>query len=175
MSAENEAVKEVIDAMARVAEIYGFSSAAGILYGNLYFSEKPLSLDDLVRATGYSKSTVSLSMHALEHWRIVKKYRVPGDRKMYYAAEMDVATVAREFIENNLKRDTEIMVEALARAKRHIGKKGASRSVIKKIEELEKHYELHNIFIERFMDLFSKLPPEKIEQMLLEFTKEGEQ
>lgn len=166
MQAEDEAVKEIIGAIARVAEIWGFSSALGALYGIMYFSDKPMSLDELVKESGYSKSTVSVNMHLLEHWRAVKKHKKPGDKKVFYVAEGDMGKLVREIIEVNVKRETEIMIESLATAKRMIKEKGASKSISKKIEELENIYQLHK----QLVDVISNLPPEKIEKMLREFT-----
>lgn len=168
MKEQDEAVKEIINAMARASEIWGFSGALGVFLGTLYFSDKPMSLDDLSRESGYSKSTVSLNMNVLEHWGAAKKYRKPKDRKTYYIVERDLLKLARETIEVNVKRETEIMLESLARARQFMEEKGASESLLKKVEELENIYQLHK----RFLDALSRLPPEKIEQMLFEFTRE---
>ncbi len=63
-----EAAKRcVVDASIQMANLLGHSDAAGALIGSLFVADGPLSMDELVEMTGYSKSTVSINMTFLEN------------------------------------------------------------------------------------------------------------
>ena len=61
----------------------------GQLYGLIYLSPKPLTLDDMATNLSISKGNVSINIRALERWNMVKHIWVKGDRKDYYEAETD--------------------------------------------------------------------------------------
>ena len=46
-------------------------------------SDKKLSLNELAKKTGYSPSTISLSLDLLEFLGMIKKIKKVGDRKLY--------------------------------------------------------------------------------------------
>ncbi|HPS92131.1 MAG TPA: helix-turn-helix domain-containing protein, partial [Methanothrix sp.] len=56
----------MIDAFVKVANSCGCSDAVGVLRGTLFLADRPVSMDELVEKTGYSKSTVSANMSTLE-------------------------------------------------------------------------------------------------------------
>lgn len=74
----------MIDASIKMANMLGHSDAAGALMGSLFLAADPLSMDELVETTGYSKSTVSTNMTFLENKGIVRRMRKPGDKRNYY-------------------------------------------------------------------------------------------
>lgn len=80
----------MVDASIRVAKMLGYSDAAGAIRGYLILADAPLSMDGLVEATGYSKSTISTNMAQLERMGIVRRARVPGDKRHYYATIMSI-------------------------------------------------------------------------------------
>ena len=59
MSETDEAVaaarEEVIEALARSADVYRLKRSYGRLYGILFFAEEPLSMDDLAERSEYAK------------------------------------------------------------------------------------------------------------------------
>jgi DNA-binding transcriptional regulator GbsR (MarR family) len=81
---EEAAKRCMIDASIKMANMLGHSDAAGALMGSLFLAAGPLSMDELVEMTGYSKSTVSTNMAFLENKGIVRRMRKPGDKRNYY-------------------------------------------------------------------------------------------
>jgi len=71
------AKRHIIDACVQSAKIKGYNDACGVLRGTLFLSEEPLSLDDLSKTTGYSKSTVCLNMNLLENLGIAQRIVIP--------------------------------------------------------------------------------------------------
>jgi DNA-binding transcriptional regulator GbsR (MarR family) len=59
----------------------------GAIYGAVYLSPKPLTLDELVAQVGVTKGAVSTNIRNLERLNMVSKVVQVGDRKDYYEAE----------------------------------------------------------------------------------------
>jgi len=78
-----------IQGMIRISNFWGFPKAMGAIYGAIYLSPHPLSLDEIVEQVGVSKGAVSTNVRQLEHFGMVHKHLQLGDRKDYYSAETD--------------------------------------------------------------------------------------
>jgi DNA-binding transcriptional regulator GbsR (MarR family) len=78
-----------IQGMSRISHFWGFPKAMGAIYGAIYLSPTPLSLDDMVEQVGVSKGAVSTNVRQLERLRMVHKQVQVGERKDYYTAETD--------------------------------------------------------------------------------------
>ncbi len=63
------------------------NKAGGQIYALLFLSDEPLSLDEISKRLGISKSNVSINIRLLEDFSLVRKVWVKGSRKDYYAAE----------------------------------------------------------------------------------------
>ncbi len=116
-SPAGEARERVITAFERSAEIYGLNRSYGRLYGLLYFADGPASLDQLVDASGYAKSTVSTALKDMERLHLVYRRSIPGEgKKAFYEAERDFWTVVREFLRREVQREIDTVSRALADA-----------------------------------------------------------
>ncbi len=106
--------EEVIEAMARSFEVSGAKRSYGRLYGILYFADGPLSLDRLVEESGYAKSTVSTAMSTLERFHLVQRRSVAGEgKKAFFEAEEDFWYVVQQFLEQQVRREVQVMTRAL--------------------------------------------------------------
>ncbi len=90
MSPEEAAKRCIVDSGVQVAKMWGMSDAAGALRGALILADGPMSMDELVEVTGYSKSTVSTNMTFLEDQGVVRRVRKPGDKRNYYVAMQNI-------------------------------------------------------------------------------------
>jgi DNA-binding transcriptional regulator GbsR (MarR family) len=61
----------------------------GAIFGVLYLSPAPLSLDELVEQTGLTKGAISTNARALARMGLIHIVTRLGDRKDYYQAETD--------------------------------------------------------------------------------------
>jgi DNA-binding transcriptional regulator GbsR (MarR family) len=75
--------------MSRISEFWGFPRAMGAIYGAIYLSPEPLSLDELVAQVGVTKGAISTHVRALERLGMVQRSVRLGERKDYYTAETD--------------------------------------------------------------------------------------
>jgi DNA-binding transcriptional regulator GbsR (MarR family) len=115
---QSEAVQkardEVIEAMARSAEVYGAKRSYGRLYGILFFADEPRSLDGLVERSEYAKSTVSTAMNTLDRYHMVHRRSVSGEgKKAFYEAETDFWYIFQQFLQQEVRREIDTMTRAL--------------------------------------------------------------
>lgn len=87
-----------IEGIGHLSSSLGFSKVMGQLYALLYFSEKPLSLDDMVKRLAISKGSASINIRELEEKGAVKKIWMKGSRKDFYEAETDLAKMVKNRI-----------------------------------------------------------------------------
>ncbi|KHF38149.1 GbsR/MarR family transcriptional regulator [Halalkalibacter okhensis] len=73
-----------IDSMAQNMNLYGITPSVGRLYGLLYFSEEPMTLDCMKDELGMSKTSMSTSVRQLQELKMVEKVWKKGIRKDLY-------------------------------------------------------------------------------------------
>jgi DNA-binding transcriptional regulator GbsR (MarR family) len=84
-----EARTHFIQGMSRISNFWGLPRAMGAIYGAIYLSPTPLSLDEIVELVGVTKGAVSTNVRQLERLGMVHKRIQVGSRKDYYDAEID--------------------------------------------------------------------------------------
>ena len=94
-----------IQALARISNFWGFPKAMGAIYGAIYLSPTPLTLDDLVDRVGVSKGAVSTNARQLERLGMIHKHVVIGDRKDYYSAETDFWKIIKGILKEREKSE----------------------------------------------------------------------
>lgn len=131
---EEAAKRCMIDASIKMASMLGHSDAAGALMGSLFLAAGPISMDELVEMTGYSKSTVSTNMAFLENKEIVRRTRKPGDKRNYY--------LVRQSIEETFKAENEKIRRVM---QIHITAIGEAEAILEGAESDEAD-RLHRLF-----------------------------
>jgi DNA-binding transcriptional regulator GbsR (MarR family) len=95
----DQAQTHFIQGMSRISGFWGFPKAMGAIYGAIYLSPSPLSLDEIVEQVGVSKGAVSTHVRQLERLSMVHKHLQLGDRKDYYTAETDFWKMIRSILQ----------------------------------------------------------------------------
>ena len=98
-----ETRQRLIENLSRMSDFWGYPRAMGALYGALYLSPAPLSLDDLIPIVGVTKGAVSTNVRALEQLGMVHRHIRPGDRKDYYEADTDFWKISKAILERRQK------------------------------------------------------------------------
>lgn len=78
-----EIKKEIYSTFAGIASSIGYSEIHGRIIGALIVNKGCLSLKELSKETGYSISTLSLSLDLLELLGMIKKVKKTADRQLY--------------------------------------------------------------------------------------------
>jgi len=139
---DREALKKhIVDACVRAANAKGLSDASGVLRGTLFLSLEPMSMDQLVEETGYSKSTVSANMSILENLGVVKRIVIPGDKKYYYAPVTDNDSL-RTVMLANLKTEIQLILDALDLTERDLKEhESDAQSIRERLSNIRRFYE----------------------------------
>lgn len=89
--ASTAAIKQrLYSSFANVAALMGYSEVHGRIIAALSATSEPLALGDLAKETGYSLSSISTSLDFLEVLGMVRKVKLPGDRRVYVQLEGDL-------------------------------------------------------------------------------------
>lgn len=99
-----KAQHKFIESIGKLCDSFGLNKLVAQLYGLLYLSGRPLSLDEMAKMLGVSKGSVSLNIRELEKWGAVKNIWVKGSRKDYYEAELDIKKVAMNKIYSGVSK-----------------------------------------------------------------------
>ena len=100
----NRPIAEFAEAMAAVAAGSGLlTPLQGRLFGVLYLSPEPLSLDAIAAELGQSKSHVSVQIRGLVAWLLVRRVRVAGSRRDHYEAATDFQRALCEILERHFR------------------------------------------------------------------------
>jgi DNA-binding transcriptional regulator GbsR (MarR family) len=92
----------------------------GRIFGLLYLSPRPVTLDELTDELQQSKSNVSVSVRGLIDWQLVRRIRVPGSRKDHYEAATDFWRVMQEIMERRFRWNLRQVVAAAEETERAI-------------------------------------------------------
>jgi DNA-binding transcriptional regulator GbsR (MarR family) len=156
------AKRHIIDACVQSAKIKGYSDACGVLRGTLFLADQPLSLDDLVELTGYSKSTVCLNMNILENLGLAKRVVVPRDKRSRYVTVSDPDSM-KAIMLSNIRREIHLIINALDLTDRDLPGGGADEGRIRsKIAAMSYFYKQ----IDELLDLMGRFTTEELIDLL---------
>lgn len=92
----------VIELFSGLAKMLGSPRSIGGIYGLLFISPEPLSMDDLMDRLGISKGAASMGLRQLREFGAVTAVKPPGERREYYSAETSLKGLVRTFLEDRL-------------------------------------------------------------------------
>lgn len=151
----------VIDAIAQNMNLYGLTPSAGRLYGLLFFSDKPLTLDDMKEELGMSKTSMSNSVRSLLDLNMVEKVWIKGERKDLYTIKEDWYQCFFDFFSikwrTAITTNSSAMEKSIAHLQELVDNSDTSEEIrehaqkdIKKLEERMEYYEWQNRLIDSF-------------------------
>ncbi|SFD36582.1 DNA-binding transcriptional regulator GbsR, MarR family [Lentibacillus persicus] len=106
-----EAVEKFIQVIAKNMNLYGITSSIGRLYGVLYFSDEPMTLDGMRDALKMSKTSMSTGVRALSDMKMVESTFRRGERKDLYQSEEDWYKSFTSLFGNRWRHHTETNIE----------------------------------------------------------------
>ena len=90
--------KDFTQGLSQISRFWGFPKGMGAIFAVLYLSPTPLSLDEIVQATGLTKGAISTEIRALARMGLVHRSSRLGDRRDYYEAESDFYAAIRSIL-----------------------------------------------------------------------------
>jgi len=160
---EREILKRhMVEACVKVANSCGCSDAVGVLRGALILAEGPVSMDELVEETGYSKSTVSANMSTLERQGLAKRVIVPGDKRYYYLAVSDPESLKKEMI-LNMRQEIQLIIAAMDRTEEDLRLcPGPSDQTTERVRQARSCYR----HLDLLLDLISRYSADELIRLL---------
>lgn len=154
--------KYMIDACVKGANSCGCCDAVGVLRGTLFLTGEPLSMDQLVEETGYSKSTVSTNMSTLERQGLAKRVIIQGDKRYHYIPVTDPDSLKKDLI-INMRQEMQSIMEALDRTEKDLqGREDVSLDTLQRIDRVRRFYRQ----TDRLLDLISRYNTEELIELL---------
>lgn len=132
----SQAWQDMIEACGRMCQILGLPRSTGQIFGLLYFSSKPLSLDRMAKLLGISKGSASMGTRQLAAWGAVRKVWVRGQRRDYYEAISDLGNLIRGSYNNLIKPRFTSSRERLDRLRQNLEKDIQSGAISSEESEL---------------------------------------
>jgi DNA-binding transcriptional regulator GbsR (MarR family) len=81
--------QDFTEGLSHISRFWGFPKGMGAIFAVLYLSPNPLSLNEIVEATGLTKGAISTEVRTLARMGLVHRSSKLADRRDYYEAEDD--------------------------------------------------------------------------------------
>ena len=135
-----------VEGMSGISQFWGFPKGVGSIFGILYLSATPLSLDELVEQTGLSKGAISTNVRTLSRLGLIHPVNRLGDRKDYYQAETDfykaIRSILRERQSNEFDRAIASVRETLQKLEATAGTPDAERAfLMERVKALKEFFD----------------------------------
>jgi len=108
--------RECINLFVRAAQVLSIPRSVGEIYGLLYSSPEPISMDGIIQSLAISKGSASQGLRWLRNIGAVRTSYVPGDRRDFFEAETELRKLAFGFLRDSIEPHLQRGVEHLARA-----------------------------------------------------------
>jgi DNA-binding transcriptional regulator GbsR (MarR family) len=104
---------EAIEMFINFLRIIGLQKSIGEIYGLLFVSAKPLSMDDITNRLEISLGAASQGLKLLRGLGAVKAVYSPGDRRDHFTADLELSKFATVFIKEELRPRVERALERI--------------------------------------------------------------
>jgi DNA-binding transcriptional regulator GbsR (MarR family) len=144
VKARHELELEGINYFVRLMNLLGLPRSVGEIYGLLYFSKSPLSMDEIVKRLGMSLGSASQGLRTLRSFKAIRTTYVMGDRKDYYIAETEFRNLIGSFIREEIMPHLDSAGQRIGNMEQHLAvmndkdDKGFLQARIKKLSRLKK-------------------------------------
>lgn len=95
--------RQVVDVFVDGVKVLGLPRSIGEIYGLLFISQQPLSLDDLVEKLKISKGSASQGLKLLKGLGAVKEAVGEIDRRTYYRPSLELKRLVGGFIREQIR------------------------------------------------------------------------
>src|SRR5262245_62136000 len=105
--------EQFVSLAGELAELFSFNRSVGQIFGLLYLSPEPVSLEEIALSCRMSKGNASIHLRTLENWGAVRCSWKPGTRKDYFEAVSDLRELATRRLQEGLSRRLKMTRESL--------------------------------------------------------------
>lgn len=115
----SETEVELVDLCVRLAQFLGLPKSLGEIYGAVFISPKPVTMEEIIERHGISKGSASQGLRALRGIGAVRTQYIPNDRRDHYVAETGLGHLVAGIMRNRYEPaidDFGVRVESLSEA-----------------------------------------------------------
>ena len=132
---------EAIDLFISFMKLIGLPKSVGEIYGLLFVAGAPLNAEQITERLQISAGAASQGLKILRSFGAVKNSYVPGERRDYFVADLDLSTFASSFIKEKLQPRVASSLERLERMERLVNEMdGDERKAAQKRLDRLKHW-----------------------------------
>jgi len=110
------------------------------IHALLFISPHALTADEIKDTLNIARSNVSMSIHELLTWGLIRSVRQLGDRKTRYECLSDGKEMFRRIIEGRKKREVDPAIQFMGEYLDELKKTGGASPVLKQMNELFSAY-----------------------------------
>lgn len=107
--------RECVAVFQRAAAAFSLAPSVGQIYGLLFASEEPLSMDQIMIRLGTSRGGTHQSLRWLRQIGAIERHFKPGQRKEFFAAVLNLRKLAGAFVAARINPHVESGVQHLER------------------------------------------------------------
>jgi HTH-type transcriptional regulator, glycine betaine synthesis regulator len=94
--------REFVSIFSDLADLFGNPRSHGAIYGLLFSSERPLSMEEIVTRLEISKGSASQGLRQLEELGAISRAREDGERSHTYVARIELKPLIAGFLQKRL-------------------------------------------------------------------------
>jgi len=94
--------QEMASIFAEIADLFGNPSSLGSIYGLLFASPEPLSMEEIVERLGISTGTASQGLRRLVEMQAITSRKEEGARVTRYSAKLELRPFVAMFLQQQL-------------------------------------------------------------------------
>jgi len=100
--AERQFEQELVAIFSELADIFGNPPSLGAIYGLLFATESPLTMEEVVDRLGISKGSASQGLRQLEELGAITRSKETGGRSQRYTARLELRPLLAGFLSKRL-------------------------------------------------------------------------
>ncbi|MBN1160279.1 MAG: hypothetical protein JXA43_03595 [Candidatus Diapherotrites archaeon] len=155
MANPKELEVEIVNTFSDITTHLGYSSTHGKILAVLLMQDKAISLPDLAKKTGYSISSISISLDFLELFGMIKKIKKSGDRKLYVELTGDLLEGLKTAVVLKLQSGITNVNNKFEKYKVELSKAKTedARRLLKSLNKLEKELNRVDKYVTQLSDI----------------------
>jgi HTH-type transcriptional regulator, glycine betaine synthesis regulator len=148
---EKEAIDKFIESWGNMGSVWGINNSMAKVHALLIVSEGPISLDHIAKRLKISRGNASMCLKELRNWTVIRKVKIPGDRKDYYISEPDIWTMFFAIIRERKKREVTPIIKALREVISQVDD-SSENEVANRLMQMEEFIATMDSIFERFLN-----------------------
>lgn len=125
-----------------MGERWGINRTVAQIHGLLYLTARPLNAEEIGQTLSVARSTVSVGLHELQGWGIIKVVHVLGDRTDRFEVQGDVWEMFRKIVDYRKRRELDPTLAMLRESMQAVEQGDENPHTKKKLGEMLDIFEM---------------------------------